>query len=115
MPVTTDLRHTADGDLLVFHCPGCGCDHGPRVSGSRPGPLWTWNGDRARPTLAPSIRVRGTVTLTPDEVARVMAGEKVEPRELLCHSFVRDGQIAFLSDCTHALAGQTVPLPEYEP
>jgi hypothetical protein len=28
-----------------------------------------------------------------------------------CHSFVVDGQIQFLGDCTHKLAGQTVPLP----
>jgi hypothetical protein len=32
-----------------------------------------------------------------------------------CHSFLVDGQIQFLGDCTHALAGQTVPLPEIEP
>lgn len=31
----------------------------------------------------------------------------------VCHSFIRDGQIQFLSDCTHALAGQTVPLPAW--
>ncbi|MCZ4340562.1 hypothetical protein O4H52_03015 [Sphingomonadaceae bacterium G21617-S1] len=31
----------------------------------------------------------------------------------VCHSFVRNGQIEFLSDCTHALAGQTVPLPPF--
>jgi hypothetical protein len=29
----------------------------------------------------------------------------------ICHCFIRDGQIQFLLDCTHALAGQTVPLP----
>ena len=29
----------------------------------------------------------------------------------VCHHFVRDGQIQYLSDCTHNLAGQTVPLP----
>ena len=29
-----------------------------------------------------------------------------------CHSFVTDGRIQFLSDCTHALAGQTVDLPD---
>lgn len=31
-----------------------------------------------------------------------------------CHSYVRNGQIEFLTDCTHKLAGQTVPLPEIE-
>jgi hypothetical protein len=36
------------------------------------------------------------------------------PPSPLCHSFVRDGRIEFLSDCTHSLAGQTVELPEIE-
>lgn len=31
----------------------------------------------------------------------------------VCHSFVRAGRIEFLGDCTHALAGQTVPLPPW--
>jgi hypothetical protein len=34
--------------------------------------------------------------------------------ERVCHSFVTDGKIQFLGDCTHALAGQTVELPEQE-
>lgn len=29
-----------------------------------------------------------------------------------CHSFVTDGMIKFLNDCTHDLAGQTVALGE---
>jgi len=31
----------------------------------------------------------------------------------ICHSFVTDGQIQFLGDCTHKLAGRTVPLPAW--
>lgn len=31
----------------------------------------------------------------------------------LCHSFVTDGRIQFLTDSTHELAGQTVDLPEW--
>lgn len=31
---------------------------------------------------------------------------------VVCHSFVTAGRIEFLPDCTHALAGQTVDLPE---
>ncbi len=29
------------------------------------------------------------------------------------HSFIKDGMIEFLGDCTHKLAGQTVDLPEF--
>ena len=31
------------------------------------------------------------------------------------HSYVTDGRIQYLSDCTHPLAGQTVDLPDVEP
>jgi hypothetical protein len=31
-----------------------------------------------------------------------------------CHSFVTDGNIAYCPDCTHALAGKTVPLPPWD-
>ena len=30
----------------------------------------------------------------------------------VCHSFITDGRIQFLGDCTHELKGQTVELPE---
>lgn len=30
----------------------------------------------------------------------------------VCHSFVTDGKIRFLSDCTHDLADQTVPMED---
>lgn len=32
----------------------------------------------------------------------------------VCHSFVTDGCIQYLGDCTHRLAGQTVDLPAWE-
>lgn len=76
---------------LVFNCPGCGELHAPRIGGTGPGPLWAWCGDLDHPTLSPSIRVRG---------------------KFLCHSFLRDGRLQFLGDCEHALAGQTVDVPE---
>ncbi len=30
------------------------------------------------------------------------------------HSFVVDGHIQFLGDCTHELAGQTVDIPDFD-
>lgn len=35
------------------------------------------------------------------------------PVPYTCHSFVTDGRIQFLGDCTHSLAGQTVDLPDW--
>ena len=33
---------------------------------------------------------------------------------VVCHSFVNDGQVQFLDDCTHELAGQTLLLLDVE-
>ncbi len=30
-----------------------------------------------------------------------------------CHTFITDGRIQFLGDCSHKLAGQTVDLPAW--
>ena len=57
---------------------------------------WSWNGDTGKPTLRPSIL---TTYKHGDTTHR-------------CHSFVNDGKIQFLSDCSHELVGQTVELLE---
>jgi len=77
---------------LHFFCPGCARVHGIIYQGKN---VWDWNGDLDRPTISPSILVLGG------------------PENARCHSFVIDGQIQFLGDCTHSLAGQTVPLPDW--
>ena len=103
-----DVCWKATGGHLIFWCPGCNSHHAAIVDGSRG---WTWNGSFTHPTISPSILVKGTVPITDDEHARIMRGEPIQPRDLICHSFVRDGMIEYLSDSTHSLAGQTVPLP----
>lgn len=88
-----------DGTLhgWLFRCPGCDAD--PLDGGLHcPTTGWTFNGDLERPTFSPSILVRWESPQGPR----------------VCHSFVTDGRIQFLSDCTHALAGQTVELPDWE-
>lgn len=99
-----------EGGRIAFWCPGCNQAHQITVDGSRG---WTWNGDGDRPTIAPSVLVNGTVPITDEEHARIMNGEAFVPTPLICHTFIRDGNIQFLSDCTHALAGKTVPLPDW--
>jgi len=73
-------------------------------------PAWGFNGNHDAPTFSPSILVRGKRRITDDEHDRIMAGEKINLPDYVCHSFVTDGQIRFLGDCTHELAGQTVVL-----
>lgn len=107
-------RGGAPGHLL-FHCPGCDSLH--TVAVEQPNSLgarWSWNGDVERPTFAPSLLIRWTQWDPPAHTQdKVTRGEIVQ-REVhcCCHSFIRDGMIQFLNDCTHALAGQTVPLPD---
>jgi len=96
---------------IRFNCPGCmdedftgahilpvnwtppGREQSPHNAGQA---HWEFNGDMERPTFSPSILSRMTRRDVP----------------FVCHSFIRDGQVEFLSDCTHALAGKTVPLPD---
>src|SRR6478735_2170366 len=82
-----------------FYCPGCaqydepgdGRLHSVHIVDR----TWTFNGNVESPTLSPSVLV----------TSKHWRGAEIV--ELRCHSFVRDGRIEFLSDCTHSLAGQT--------
>lgn len=95
-------RTTSDGMHLgwVVFCPGCQTGHAFD-------PRWTFNGDQERPTFTPSMLVRTGPKAGADGLALPGAKDQV------CHSFVTDGQIRFLDDCTHELRGQTVPLGEF--
>jgi hypothetical protein len=87
---------------IAFCCPGCAKDGGPGlhmlpIQGNIPvnTAQWAWDGNIEAPTLSPSILTRSQYNGKPT----------------VCHSFMRAGNLEFLSDCTHHLAGQTVPLP----
>lgn len=102
-----------------FDCPGCGYTH---VIGSG----WGFNGNVEIPTFTPSLLVRsghycshhkdGDDCWCTFNKKRVAEGHEPSRFECsVCHSFITDGRIQFLSDCTHKLAGQTVDLPDFEP
>lgn len=101
MSALSPILRAVEGERLMFRCPGCKSMHMVPY-GHGPGPRWTWNGNADRPTFEPSILVTWR---DPDG----------ELRDEICHSFVRDGQIQFLGDCTHAMAGQTVAIPPHSP
>ena len=114
------LRDSVDNGL-TFWCPGCGESHCVRY-GAGSGPRWTWNGDIHNPTFSPSILVRtGHYASHGDKSDCWCTYNAAHPEEAvdfecrICHSFVTDGRIQFLSDCSHALAGQTVDLPAWLP
>lgn len=99
------IDHDKVVGYMIF-CPACKCGHQFHTG------RWSFNGDIEKPTFKPSMLVRGVVPLTDEECDRVMAGEEINPIPLVCHSFVTNGSIQFLSDCSHGMKGQTVDLPE---
>lgn len=98
--MASKLRHWGHkNERVSFSCPGCGWPHDINVAVNPAAPnrpVWTWNGSDEKPTFSPSILVHDGF-----------------PSVVVCHSFVRDGQIQFLADCNHALAGKTVELPDW--
>ena len=93
-------RPNIDGSTrLLLWCPGCADLHQIYYVGENgvvPEVCWEFDGNFAAPTISPSLSVGWTNGRT---------GE-----ENVCHSFIRSGQWEYLSDSTHLLAGQTVPL-----
>lgn len=117
-PILADIP---SGGMVQFWCPGCQERHNVIVTQVTPGkPLWGYNNNPDAPTFTPSILVRGTKFTEKGQAeydAWVAAKYPIQGKtdfdrmDTVCHSFVTNGQIQFLGDCTHALANQTVPLP----
>ena len=89
------MKALLKGSHLRLVCPAGGCFinlsvRKPGEPHRQNGPEWEFDGNEEAPTLSPSLlsRCRGGV----------------------CHSFVRNGEFQFLSDCTHEHAGKSIPL-----
>lgn len=114
------LRADDLNSQLSFMCPGCKEVHIIK-HGDGAGPRWAWNGDVEKPTFAPSILVSGKKLTDKGNRDMEMWRDSGYPKQdqpfdtvaTVCHSFVTHGQIQFLTDSTHELAGQTVDLQEW--
>ncbi len=91
---------------VMFWCPGCefldedghprgGLHMLPITGDGTKRPTWGFDGNLELPTLTPSILTRTN-----------------RPEPFVCHSFLKAGVFQFLGDCTHALAGTYVPIPD---
>jgi hypothetical protein len=111
MSALSKKLRSIEGGRIGFWCPGREEMHVIRVA-APDHPSWTFDGNVDAPTFAPSIKVtyRHPKGYTNENPAP--AGYDGPYVEEVCHSFVRSGQIEFLGDCTHALAGKTVALPD---
>lgn len=84
---------------------------------------WTWNNNVDKPTFAPSVLVTSGHYVpdfgTPGRDRCWCTYNAEHPHEPTtfhcerCHSYVTDGKIQFLGDCTHNLVNQTVDLPPW--
>lgn len=83
------------GEMAMLYMPGLPCPVMIAVSGSER-PVWSFNGDKERPTFSPSI------------LTRMPWGD--QGREVVNHVFIRDGKIQYLTDCSHEYAGKTLDL-----
>jgi len=78
-------------NYLLWYCPGC---KGPHTISE----LWQINeNDVGGLTVSPSVRVSRTKTIDLED-------------KTLCHCFIKNGKIQFLTDCNHELAGTTVEM-----
>jgi hypothetical protein len=118
MGALSPILRIAKNERLHWWCPGCDEAHGIHY-GTAGGPTWTWDGSVDKPTFSPSVLVQGskfTEKGQADYDAWKAAGfpkhdDKFESIATVCHSFVKDGKMQFLGDCTHQLANQTVDIP----
>jgi hypothetical protein len=94
---------------VAIYCPGCKTHHviatkAPQSNGA----VWNFNSDMYSPTFSPSLLIRTGSYAVPGFIDP----EGITP--VICHSFITNGKIQFLGDCTHALKNQTVDLPEVD-
>jgi hypothetical protein len=94
----------------MFYCEGCKENHMFDERG-------TFNGDIIKPTFTPSLLMRSGHYVPEHDGdscwCTYNAAHPDNPAPFkcrVCHSFVTDGKIQYLSDCTHELAGQTIDL-----
>lgn len=118
-PILRSVDHLGK-QAVAFWCPGCECQHTVTVGGDG---TWGWNGSVDAPTFTPSVLITSGHHVASQagkrcwcDYNREQVAKGKEPARFvcgICHSFVTDGRIQFLGDCTHALAGQTVDLPSW--
>lgn len=101
------VLHKANDTTAFFWCPGCDEAHQIHYAGDK---AWEFNDDFEQPTFNPSY----LTWADPNPRAEAEHDPKGKYRNgFRCHSYITDGKIAYLSDCTHKLANQTVQLPEW--
>lgn len=116
MPILSEIENpwSKPDRAFLFYCPGCKEHHSIDLS------RWTFNENMEKPTFSPSlliksVRLPNPIPLDDNGEYKIGSDSRIEgTTDHVCHSFIIDGNIQYLSDCTHSLTGQTVPLPDLD-
>ena len=94
------IYDSKDNDKVAGYtiiCPACRDHHEQNMGRHFLDDRWTFNKNLTLPSFSSSLLVH--------EIEEM---KDIFPK---CHSYINDGKIWYLDDCTHAMAGQTVELP----
>ncbi len=126
MPKVVSCEEDGVRTGYMIMCPACGNGHLFNTVPNGKRPVWQFNGDVDKPTFRASMLVKSVdmpkVDPATDDYPKGPDGKYLldakgriaGTKDTVCHSFVTDGKIQFLGDCTHALAGKTVDLPDWK-
>lgn len=94
------LLQSQDKERLYWYCPSCDMLHPANLVKKDPTDhVWKWDGNKEQPTFSPSF-LTSMGKRSSDGVQRV------------CHVFVRQGTIQYLSDSNVSFSSVTVQLPD---
>lgn len=101
-----ELVYVTDSEYkaILFDCQGCKSPHCVNLDERRAGlPVWKFNNDLDNPTIQPSY-----LSYVPKYDNK---GNKIG-KDTICHFWLKDGKIEYLTDCKHELAGKTVEMKD---
>ncbi len=112
-------KNGEESEGFTYWCQGCKSHHTVCTMSKVGGAVWGFNGNHDKPTFTPSVLVTSGHYLSHhkpgDSCWCTYAAEHPDEADVFkcqrCHTFITDGMVQFLGDCTHELAGQTLPLP----
>lgn len=84
------------GYFIIPVCPGCGSIHYLNVNSPDDKPKWDFFGSLEEPSFYPSL-----LSYTPNDIYR-------------CHSFITQGKMRFLDDCSHTNKNALLDMPEID-
>lgn len=100
------LAYRPETGCLEHYCPACQNIHivGTHLTLAN-GSRWNWNQDADRPTFWPAIKITTSFYRDKEDPDFVLPAT-------CCHYHIHLGVLTYFFDCTHAMAGKWVALPD---